>query len=69
MKITSIHQGSAMWHGTATADGKKFKWYYRPRSLFDMTEEEGSIPNCWINIDPPAGAKEAVLKAVREARS
>jgi hypothetical protein len=58
MKITSIHQGSAMWGGTATADGKKFKWYYRHRSLFDMTEEEGSIPNCWINIDPPQAPRK-----------
>jgi hypothetical protein len=71
MIVTTIelHQGSRIWHGTATANGKNFKWYYRPRSMFDMTQQESINSNYWMNVDPPAGAKQAVLKAVRAARS
>jgi hypothetical protein len=48
MKITGIkkHRGAGMWYGSAVEGGKRFQWYYRPRSLFRMAEEEGSIPNC-----------------------
>ena len=70
MKITGIkkHRGAGMWYGSAVEGGKRFQWYYRPRSLFHMTEEEGSIPNSWMNVHPPVGAKRAVLRAIRAAK-
>ncbi|HYS88230.1 MAG TPA: hypothetical protein VEN78_25005 [Bradyrhizobium sp.] len=49
---TSIekHEGAGMWHGTASAGDKKYQWYYRPRTLFHVTEAEPSIPGCWMNV-------------------
>jgi hypothetical protein len=71
MQITSIerHDGSGMWHGSAIAGDKKYLWYYRPRGMFRISEEEGSIPNCWINIEPVPKVRSAVLKAIRASRA
>jgi hypothetical protein len=57
-----------MWHGTASEGDKNYMWYYRPRSLLKFTEQERYIPDCWMNVDPPHGAKPAVLKAIRAAK-
>jgi hypothetical protein len=70
MQITNIekHAGSGMWHGSANDGDKNYLWYYRPRSSFRMQEQDEINPRCWMNVDPPEGAKRAVLKAVRGAR-
>jgi len=57
IRITGIelHQGSGMWHGTASNGDKKYMWYYLPRVLLNFTEQEPSIPNCWMNVETPQG--------------
>jgi hypothetical protein len=74
MKVTSINKlmkRCAQWWGTASSGDEKYEWFYEPRSYVQMRKEEPQIPGCFMNIDPPAGAKEAILKAVRgeQARS
>jgi hypothetical protein len=67
MQITGIefHRGSGMWHGTASEGDKKYMFYYLPRSLFHMTEQDEMNPRCWMNIEPREGARQIVLRAVR----
>jgi hypothetical protein len=71
MKITSIefHQGSGMWHGHAVAGGKNHEWFYRPRERLLVREQDDLNPKCWMNIETPEGARKAIVKAVRKARS
>jgi len=57
-----------MWHGTAANGGEKYMWYYRPRTLLRFTKQELSIPNCWMNVDTPQGAREQIRRAVRKSR-
>jgi hypothetical protein len=46
-----------------------YLWYYLPRRRLRLQKQELGIPNCWMNVDPPNGAKQAVLAAVRTARA
>jgi hypothetical protein len=60
MKVTGMEfqDGAGIWHGTSCNGVKKYMWYYRPRTLFSFTEQDPSIPNCWMNAEPPEGASE-----------
>jgi hypothetical protein len=71
MQITSIerHAGSGMWHGTAIVGGKNHTWFYRPRSFLRMAEQDEINPRCFMNIEPPDGARQIVLRAVRMAKA
>jgi hypothetical protein len=74
MKITRIDKplpmpAAPVWSGAASDGSRNFLWYYWPRHWLNVQEQDEINPRCWMNIDPPAGAKKAVLKAVREARS
>ena len=71
MKITKIekHTGSRMWHGTATIGARNYMFYFRPRSFLHMTEQDEINPRCWMNVEPPEGARQIVLKAVRVAKA
>jgi hypothetical protein len=71
MKITHIekHVGSGMWHGTAVVSGKNHTWYFRPRSFLHMAVQDEINLRYFMNIDPPAGARQVVLKAIRTAKA
>ncbi|TYL91327.1 hypothetical protein FXB40_28925 [Bradyrhizobium rifense] len=71
MNITSIerHAGSGMWHGTAVHEGRSLMWYYRPRSWLHVHEQDERNPKCWMNVDPPPGARHLVVHAVRAAKA
>jgi len=82
MKITSIEtpEGNDIWHGFADCDGRCFQWFIElDGSWFKVREEEvrcrhidknGNEQRCFMNLDePPDGAKEAVLKAIRASLS
>jgi hypothetical protein len=71
MKITKIekHTGSGMWHGTATIGAKNYEWFYEPRRRFAAREQNDRNPRCWMYVEPPPGAKRAVLRAVRMAKA
>jgi hypothetical protein len=72
MNITKVippKNGGALWSGTATEAGKNLLWYYWPRHWLHVQEQDEINLRAWMNVDPPAGAKKAVLRAVREARS
>ena len=71
MKITRIDapiKGRKVWSGTASDGGNNYEWFYGPRSNFAVRKQEPRMPKCWMDVDPPAGLKPAVLKAVRAAR-
>lgn len=70
MLITSIQRDaeSGMWHGTAVHEGKRLMWYYRPRSWLHVHEQDERNPHCWMVVDPPAGARQLVTRAVRTAK-
>jgi hypothetical protein len=71
MMITGIERppaGSTIWSGTAEQGSQKLQWFYWPRNWLHVREQDSINPKCWMNIEPPDGAKQAVLKAVREAR-
>ncbi|MBB4422298.1 hypothetical protein GGD66_000824 [Bradyrhizobium sp. CIR48] len=71
MLITSIerHAGSGMWHGTAVHEGRGLMWYYRPRSWLRVQQQDERNPNCWMNVEPPAGARQVVTHAIRTAKA
>jgi hypothetical protein len=71
MQITSIerHAGSGQWLGTAHDGAKNYLWYYQPRSFLHMQEQDERNPRCWMNVEPPDGARQIVLKAVRAAKA
>ncbi|MEY9590576.1 hypothetical protein ABIA06_002867 [Bradyrhizobium yuanmingense] len=71
MLITSIerHTGSGMWHGTAIHEGKRLMWYFRPRSWLHVHEQDKRNPDCWMNVEPPVGARQVVMRAVRTAKT
>jgi hypothetical protein len=70
-KITTIKRPlkrGIMWSGTAVNDGKRCLWYYAPRFRLSIKEEEDGIPNCFMDIDPPTGARGKILNAVRSSQ-
>jgi hypothetical protein len=76
MQITSIEKpdpkpAAPIWSGTAVDGSRNLQWFYWPRHWLHVRELDPTYPDgqLWMNIDPPEGAKKAVLKAVREARS
>jgi hypothetical protein len=73
MQITSIekHAGSDIWHGVATEDADHYQWFWDEDSPLPlkMRQQDQRNPRCWMNVDPPAGARQIVLRAIREARS
>jgi hypothetical protein len=71
MKITKIEKaaGSGLWHGTAIVGGKNHTWFYRPRSFLHMAVQDEINPRCFMYIEPPDGARQIVLKAVRMAKA
>ncbi|MDF0581274.1 hypothetical protein [Bradyrhizobium yuanmingense] len=70
MKITSVekHVGSGQWFGEAAHEGKRYKWYYQPRRRLNVHEQDKRNPYCWMVVEPPLGAREAVLRAIRAAK-
>jgi hypothetical protein len=71
MKITSIAKpdpGANIWSGKAKIGNRNLEWFYWPRHWLHVREQDEINPRCWMNVDPPAGARPAVLKAVRLAR-
>jgi hypothetical protein len=58
-----------MWHGTATRAGKNYLWYFRPRSWLHVQEQDERNPRCWMNVEPPDGGRQIVLRAVRTAKN
>ncbi|RTE92463.1 hypothetical protein D6B98_13110 [Bradyrhizobium sp. LVM 105] len=71
MKITSVekHVGSGQWFGEAAHEGKRYKWYYQPRRWLHVHEQDERNPYCWMVVEPPQGARETVLKAIRAAKA
>jgi len=72
MKITSINKPMKrciMWWGTAIEGDKNYEWFYQPRSRFMIRKEEPGISGCFMNIDPPHGARRKIVKAVRAAKT
>lgn len=70
MKITSIEkpdQGATIWSGMASIGKRRLIWFYWPRHWLRVREQQPNDPRCWLDIEPPDGAKQAVLKTVREA--
>jgi hypothetical protein len=70
-KITRIDNpitGCNVWSGAASDGREKYEWFYTPRSRFAVRKQEALMPKCWMYVDPPAGLKPRVLKAVRAAR-
>ncbi|XSC46808.1 hypothetical protein ACF1BQ_014660 [Bradyrhizobium sp. RDT10] len=79
IQITSIDnpaEGHALWTGTAIKDGTNVRWFIDldDDGGFKFMEEEvtcrhiakdGDWRYCFLYVDPPDGAKEAVLKAIR----
>jgi hypothetical protein len=68
MQVTGIETMDQVASGYAVAGARKLEWFYRPGGFFRVREEQRDIPGCWMNIDPPVGAKRAVLAALRAAR-
>jgi hypothetical protein len=74
MQITSIKKAhpkpaAPIWSGTAVDGSKNYEWFYWPRCWLHVREQDKLVPQAWMNVDPPDGAKKAVLKAVRDAQS
>jgi hypothetical protein len=74
MKITSIEKplpqpAAPIWSGTAVDGSRNFEWFFWPRHWLHVREQDKTCPRAWINVDPPTGAKKAVLKAVRAVRN
>ena len=68
MMITSIEHSGSGWNGAASDGGKNYLWYYWPRRSLRFQEQDEINPRAWMTVDPPHGAKPAVLKAVRLVR-
>jgi hypothetical protein len=68
MQVTSIETMGQVASGYAVAGAQKLEWFYRPGGFFRVREQQRDIPDCWMNIDPPVGARRAVLAALRAAR-
>lgn len=72
MQITSIEKvqnaGFSIWTGEAQHGGKRLKWYYWPRHWLHVHEQDVTVPQAWMNIDPPDGATKAVQQAIRRSR-
>jgi hypothetical protein len=71
MLITSVvkpNQGANIWSGTATIGPRNFLWFYWPRNWLHVQEQDGRIPQCWMNVEAPAGAREQVQRAIRRAK-
>jgi hypothetical protein len=58
-----------MWWGTAIEGLKNYEWFYNPRSRFCVREEEPGITGCFMNIEPPQGARRKIVNAVRAAKA
>jgi hypothetical protein len=68
VEITTIER-HGMWHGTANGARKKYLWYYQPRSMLHLMEQDDSNPRSWMYVEPPDGFRQIVLKAIRASRS
>ncbi len=71
MKITAINKPMkrcTQWWGTAIDGDKNYEWFYQPRRWLHMREEDPGIPGCFMNVNPPPPAKQAVLTAIRAAK-
>jgi hypothetical protein len=67
-----------LWSGVAIKDGVRLQWFLELDGSFDVLEEDlgcrridenGDRWSCFMNIEAPDGAKEAVLKAIRASLS
>lgn len=67
MKIIKIEKHAGMWHGTASDSAGNFLWFYQPRGFLRFQKQDEQNPRCWMNIEPPDGARQIILKAVRSA--
>jgi hypothetical protein len=73
MKITRIEKpdpkpAAPIWSGTAVDGSRNLEWFLWPRHWLHVREQDNVNPRCWMNVEPPEGAKKAILKAIREAR-
>jgi hypothetical protein len=72
MKITSINKPMkrcTMWWGEATEGEKNYHWFFTPRRFLQLQVQDEVNPRCWMNIEPPDGARHIVLKAIRVAKA
>jgi hypothetical protein len=58
-----------MWWGTAIDGNKNYEGFYEPRARLRVRKEEPRISGCFMNIDPPRGARRKIVKAVRTANA
>jgi hypothetical protein len=71
IEITTIKkpdQGSSIWSGKASIGKRRLMWFYSPRQWLHVQEQDHINPKCWMNIDPPEGARDAVLRAIRKVK-
>ena len=70
LQIISVDRTrSGHWTGTARNENKSSEWHYLSGSVLRLREQDKRSPRCWMNVGPPRGARQAVLRAVREARA
>ena len=83
MIITDIEappQGNYIWSGMAIHEDNHLQWFNRLDGSYFLVrkeavgcrqiDENGDLWRCFMNVDdPPDGAKKAVLRAIRAARS
>jgi hypothetical protein len=71
VKITSIEKpdpGATIWSGRAKIESRNFLWFYWPRHWLHVQEQDRRNPRCWMNVDPPHGARDQILRVVRMAK-
>jgi hypothetical protein len=64
MQITSISKPMkrcTMWWGTASYDDGNYEWFYEPRRGLCMRKKEVRIRDCFMNIQPPEGARRTIV--------
>jgi hypothetical protein len=80
IQITSIERAQeGLWSGMAIKDGIRLRWFIElDGDSFDVMEEDvacrhigkdGGWRYCFLCINPPDGAKEAILEAIRRGIS
>jgi hypothetical protein len=70
MKITSVEKpdpGATIWSGRAKIGTRTLEWFYWPRHWLHVRKRDRRNPHCWMNIEPPQGAREAIQRAIRKA--
>ncbi|MDQ1387460.1 MAG: hypothetical protein QOF56_914 [Acidobacteriaceae bacterium] len=72
LQITSVEKplpSCMLWSGTASEGNKKYEWFYEPRRWLHMRKQEPLMPRCWMDVEPPDGARRLVVKVIRAAKA